>query len=169
MSVSRAILVAGLITVSVNAATAEDAPACASFAWSMARERTAFASPNLSTLASGSALPSDGGAAQLTLKPAAEIKLPVPSERPAKPDTFAGFVKATVPATGSYQVTLSDDAWVDVSQDGRSTLKPTAISGKAGCPDVRKSVRFALDAGSVTIEISRAPGPQIKLDLLKAE
>ncbi|SFM81358.1 hypothetical protein [Methylobacterium pseudosasicola] len=169
MIFSRAILAAGLVAISASAAMAEDAPACASFAWSMVREQTAFAAPNLSALASGSALPSEAGAAQLTLKPAAEIALPVPSERPAKPDTFSGFVTTTVPAAGTYQVTLSDEAWIDVSQDGSSTLKPTSISGKAGCPGVRKSVRFALDAGPVTIEISRAAGPQIKLDLLKAE
>ena len=63
----------------------------------------------------------------------------------------------------------ADEGWVDVSQDGRTTLKSSAHSGKAGCPGVRKSLRFALNAGKVTIEISRAPGPQIKLGLLKAE
>lgn len=30
-------------------------------------------------------------------------------------------------------------------------------------------MRFVLDAGTVTIEISRASSPQIKLDLLRAE
>jgi len=169
MIFSRAIFAAGLVAISVSAAMAEDAPACATFAWSVAREQTAFAEPNLFALTSGSALPREAVAAQLTLKPAAEIALPVPSERPAKPDTFSGFVTATVPAAGTYQVTLSDEAWIDVSQDGRSTLKPAAHSGKAGCPGVRKSVRFALDAGPVTIEISRAAHPQIKLDFLKAE
>ncbi|MCJ2120032.1 hypothetical protein MKK65_26250 [Methylobacterium sp. J-001] len=169
MIFSRAIFATGLVAISVSAAMAEDAPACATFAWSVAREQTAFAEPNLSALTSGSALPREAVAAQLTLKPAAEIALPVPSERPAKPDTFSGFVTATVPAAGTYQVTLSDEAWIDVSQDGRSTLKPAAHSGKAGCPGVRKSVRFALDAGPVTIEISRAAHPQIKLDFLKAE
>ncbi|KST58709.1 hypothetical protein AO398_20900 [Methylobacterium sp. GXS13] len=169
MIISRAILAVGLAAISISSAKAADAPACASFAWSIAREQTAFAAPKLSALASGSALPSEAGAAQLTLKPASEIALPVPSERPAKPDTFSGFVTATVPAAGTYQVTLSDEAWIDVSQDGRSTLKPTAHSGKVGCPDVRKSVRFALNAGPATIEISRAARPQIKLGLLKAE
>ena len=48
-------------------------------------------------------------------------------------------------------------------------LKPEAHSGKTGCPNVHKSVRFALDVGTVTIEISRASSPQIKLDLFKAE
>lgn len=169
MIISRAILAAGLVATSISAATAEDTPACATFAWSVAREQSAFASPSLSTLASGSALPREASAVQLMLKPAGEVALPVPSERAKKPDTFSGLVTAAVPAAGTYQVTLSDEAWIDVSQDGRSTLKPAAHSGKVGCPDVRKSVRFALDAGSVTIQISRAARPQIKLDLLKAD
>jgi len=169
MAISRAIVTAGLVALSVSTATAEDAPACESFAWSVARERAAFKAPDLPALASGWALPNSAGASLLTLKPAAEIVLPVPSEKAMKPDTFAGFVTATVAAAGTYQVTLSNEAWIDVSQDGRSTLKPVAHSGKAGCPEVRKSVRFALDVGAVTIEISRASSPQIKLDLLRAE
>ncbi len=169
MIISRAILAAGLVALSVNTARAEDTPACASFAWSVARERAAFGTPGLPALASGSALSGGVSAAQLALKPTAEVALPVPSEKEAKPETFAGFVTATVPAAGLYQVTLSDEAWIDVSQDGRSTLKPSAHSGKKGCPEVRKSVRFVLDAGAVTIEISRASSPQIKLDLLNAE
>ncbi|MCJ2049482.1 hypothetical protein [Methylobacterium sp. J-070] len=169
MAIPRALLAVGLVALSVNTATAEDVPACASFAWSVARERAAFGAPDLPALASGSALPAGLGAAQLTLGPAAAIALPVPSEKGAKPDTFAGFVTTTVPAAGTYQVTLSNEAWIDVSQDGRSTLKPAAHSGKIGCPEVRKSVRFALDAGTVTIEISRASSPQIKLDLLPAD
>jgi hypothetical protein len=166
---SRAILTVGLVVCCIGPAVAEDAPACASFAWSVARDRAAFAASNLPVLASGSTLPAGTGAAQVALKPAADVALPVQSERTAKPGTYSGFITATVPAAGTYQLTLSDDAWIDVSQDGRTTLKPERISGKAGCPEVRKSLRFALDAGPVTIELGRAPGPQIKLDLLKAE
>lgn len=169
MALARALLAAGLVALSINTAMAEDASPCTSFAWSVARERVTFGAQDLLALASGSSLSSGAGAAQLNLKPAGEVALPVPSEKAAKPDTFAGFVTSTVPAAGTYQVTLSNEAWIDVSQDGRSTLKPTAHSGKAGCPEVRKSVRFVLDAGTVTIEISRASSPQIKLDLLKAE
>jgi hypothetical protein len=122
----------------------------------VARERAAFEAPDLPELASGSALSVGLGAVLLTLRPVAEIALPVLSDKTVKPDTFAGFVTATVPAAGMYQVTLSNEAWIDVSQDGRSSLKPAAHSGKTGCPEVRKSVRFALDVGTVTIEISRA-------------
>ncbi|MFK5595929.1 hypothetical protein ACFZ8E_02815 [Methylobacterium sp. HMF5984] len=169
MSISRALLVSGLLAFSGSTAMAEDVPACASFAWSVARERTAFAAPDLPTVTSGSALSGGTGAARLVLKPIADVTLLFPSEKALKPGTFAGSVTATIPAAGTYQVTLSDDAWIDVSQDGRTSLRPSAHSGKAACPDVRKSLRFVLDAGAVTIEVSRAPAPDIKLDLLEAE
>lgn len=166
---SRALLTVALAICCIGPAAAEDPPACASFAWSVARDRAAFAASDLPGLASGSALPGGTGAAQVSLKPAADVALPVQSERAAKPGTFAGFITASVPSAGTYQLTLSEEAWIDVSQDGRTTLMPERISGKAGCPEVRKSLRFALDAGPVTIEIGRAPSQQIKLDLLRAE
>ncbi len=80
MIISRALLAAGLVAVSIGTATAEDAPACASFSWSVARERAAFGAPNLPTLASGSACRRYQGV-QLALKPVAEITLPVPSDK----------------------------------------------------------------------------------------
>jgi hypothetical protein len=169
MAISRALLISGLVAYSGSAAMAEDVPACTSFAWSVARERTAFAAPDLPTVSSGSALSGGTGAARLVLNPIADVTLLFPSENAMKPGTFAGSVTATIPAPGTYQVTLSDEGWIDVSQDGRTSLRPSAHSGKASCPDVRKSLRFVLDAGAVTIEVSRAPAPEIKFDLLKVE
>lgn len=166
---SRALLTVALAVCCIGPAVADDEPACTSFAWSVARDRAAFAASDLPVLASGSSLAGGTRAAQLTLKLATDVMLPVQSERTAKPGTFSGFVTATVPSARTYQLTLSDDAWIDVSQDGHTTLKPERISGKAGCPEVRKSLRFNLVAGPVTIEISRAPSPQIKLDLLPVE
>lgn len=166
---TRTALAIGLVIVSTGSVSAEEAPACVGFAWSVSRDRAAFMASDLPALASGSALPGGTGAAQVTLVPAAEITLPIPSERAAKPGTFAGFITASVSQAGTYQVTLSEDAWIDLSQDGHATLKPERISGKAGCPEVRKSLRFALGVGPVTIVIARALTPQIKLDLLPAE
>ena len=160
----------GLCVAGLAPARAEEAPAaCGDFAWSVARERAAFGKPDLPDHPSGSALPAGAEAVRVALKPEAEAALPVASDRPGKPGTFAGFVTTTVPAAGTYQLTLSDAAWVDVSQDGRTTLKPTAHSGKAGCPEVRKSLRFALRAGAVTIEVSNVPAGRVTLGLLPVE
>ena len=39
---------------------------------------------------------------------------------------------------GSYQITASAEAWIDVIQDGKS-LASTAHGGKRDCPDVRRA------------------------------
>lgn len=170
MTARRTILAALCLTGLAPAlAAAEETAACGHSAWSIERERVAFAG-SLPTVASGSALPAGSPAAVVTLTPAAELSLPVPSDRPAKPGTYGGYVTAAAPAEpGTYQVTLSEEAWIDVSQDGRTTLKADGFAGKIGCPGVHKSVRFTLGAAPVTIEVSRVPGPQVKVGLFKAE
>jgi hypothetical protein len=114
-------------------------------------------------------MPAVADAVTLALAPGSTVTLPVPSDRAAKAGTFSGFLTASITAPGTYQVTLSDAAWLDVSQDGRTTLKPAAHSGKAGCPEVRKSLRFALDAGPVILAITSAPRDHIKIGLVRAE
>lgn len=171
MTMPRSALAALCLTVLGSSLALAESPApCGRSGWSIERERAAFAAGSLPKVASGSALPAGSPAALVTLVPAADLTLPVPSDRPAKPGTYGGTVTVAAPAEpGTYQVTLSDEAWVDVSQDGRTTLKATAFAGKIGCPEVHKSVRFTLGAAPVTIEVSRVPAPQIKIGVFKAE
>ncbi len=144
-------------------------PTCDRFAWSVKREQTAFASAGLPVLTSGSALPAEKMAGTLQLKPVAELAFPLPPERTPKPGTFGGFITAPGISDGVYQVTLSDDAWIDVFQDGRTSLKSLGGSGKKGCPSVRKSIRFELSAGPVTIQISGTTAERISIGLFRAE
>ena len=94
----------------------------------------------------------------LTLEPMSEVSFPVaPTSRKKgnAGETFGGIVNFDrAAAPGSYQVTIQTGGWVDVIQDGKA-LRPTAHSGKADCDDVRKSVRFNIDSGPFTIELSR--------------
>jgi hypothetical protein len=50
-------------------------------------------------------------------------------------------------------VTLSNYAWIDAIQND-AYLKPKGFSGVTGCDAARKSVRFDLAAGPVTIQFS---------------
>jgi hypothetical protein len=77
-------------------------------------------------------------------------------------------VISNVSKAGSYQVTASAEAWIDVIQDGKS-LASTAHSGRPHCPDVRKSVRFDLQTGAVTIQVSGVDSKLIKLAILPAD
>ena len=135
-------------------AFAQEPVGCDKFKWPLDRERTMLANPTV--VASGSqVLQPLAAAMMLTLVPFADAKLPVAPERaPKSPDSYAGFVRVSaLPKPGTYRITLSEGAWIDVIQDG-AALKATAHSGATGCDGVRKSVKFELAPGPMIIELS---------------
>jgi hypothetical protein len=156
-------------TLAAFAAAAQDNAACGQFDWSVQREQALFSAPNLQTAASGSELLLAGGAITLTLKPGGEVAYAVPPARqPKNADSYGGVIASTVPKAGTYQVTASAEAWIDVIQNGKAATS-TAHTGKRDCPGVRKSVRFSLEPGAVTIQVSGVSDASIKLALLPAE
>ena len=153
--VLAAALIAGLSFTAARTASALDIAACDQFAWPIKREQALFASKDLQHVASGTTLdsvPDRGIALEL------------------QPHDTAPYVLAPSrqPKIGSYQVTASAEAWIEIIQDGKS-LASTAHSGKRDCPDVRKSVRFDLQTGAVTIQVSGVDSKLIKLAILPAE
>jgi hypothetical protein len=114
---------------------------CDAFKWSVAREHGWFqAGPP--PLASGGALASPDGAVALALLPVAQVHFPAAPERAPKDGAFGGVVTVNgVAAPGLYQISLSDDAWIDVVQNG-ALVASKDFSGKKDCPGLRKSVRF---------------------------
>jgi hypothetical protein len=73
-----------------------------------------------------------------------------------------------LPKAGLYEITLSDEAWIDVVQGGAS-VKSSDFSGQKNCPGVRKSVRFPLAAGAATVEISNAASAAIQVAIAPAQ
>jgi hypothetical protein len=136
-------------------ALAQEPAGCDKFKWPLDKERT--------MLASAATLPASGAvtvtaplasAFKLGLFPADAAKLPMPPTRAPKPGTNAGAVTIpALPKDGIYRITLSEGAWIDVFQDNKE-VKSVAFSGATGCADVRKSVKFDLDAKPFVIEIS---------------
>jgi hypothetical protein len=149
---------------------AQDKPACEQFDWPVKREQALFGASGLRPAASGAKLDSIGSGFALELQPHASVAFILPPERqPKSADSFAGVISfANVPKAGLYQVTLSAEAWIDVIQYGQA-LKSKAFSGKRGCADVRKSVRFELKPGALTIQLSGVPEKTIKLAVLPAD
>jgi hypothetical protein len=149
---------------------AQDKPVCEQFGWSIKREQALFGASGLRQAASGSKLDSIEGGVALELQPHASVAFVLPPERqPKSADSFGGVISfANVPKAGLYQVTLSAEAWIDVIQDGQA-LRSAASSGKRGCADVRKSVRFVLQPGALTIQLSAASERTVKLAVLPAE
>ena len=149
---------------------AQTTDACAQFTWSIDRERSAFAVGTIATIKSGDAYPALLEGVHVTLGPQAGVSYPVPPARAPKQAPAYGAVLTAPPIAQAalYQVTLSDEGWIDLVQGGKR-LRSSGFSGKEGCPGVRKTVRFALEAGPVTIEISDAGKPTLDMDLLPAQ
>jgi hypothetical protein len=146
-------------------AGAQEPVSCTQFAWNLALERTWFASKVPETLASGATTPTLPSAALIVeLKPADAVRFVLPPGGKPKPaNTFSGIITlASVPASGLYQITLSDEGWVDVIQNNQ-LIASESHTGKRDCPGVRKSVRFLLKAAPATIQLSGVPSSTIKV------
>ena len=144
-------------------ASADDG--CGRFAWSVMQEREALTAPTIPVLPSGSLIdPAQVRAFKLGLREPADANFVMPPERKPRIETWSGGV-VHFPASlraGVYQLTLSDEAWVDVIQDGRYA-RSVGSSGRSDCPGVRKSVRFELGAQPFVIQISGATVDSISL------
>jgi hypothetical protein len=77
--------------------------------------------------------------------------------------TIGGIAKP-----GTYQVTLSDEAWIDMVQGG-AFVASTDHSGAKECPGVRKLVRFNLAAGPLVVETSQASVTTLKIAIRPVE
>ena len=158
------LLLSGGGVVAQGTAQEGEPAACAVFDWSLRREQAWFAAPGLPALASGATLSPDLPGAVLSLKPQAEAGLPFPPSREPKPGTYGGVLNVPAPVTpGLYQITLSDSAWVDVSQDGRTTRNPVATTMRPGCPGLSKSLRFQFGATPIIIAVSGAKSDTIRI------
>jgi hypothetical protein len=144
-------------------ALAEDG--CARFAWPVAQEREALIVQSKPALPSGTAIESGKGQAfKLLLRPPREIEFVMPPERKSDIENWrGGIVRFPAPLqAGVYQVTLSDEAWVDVVQNG-SYAKSIGSSGRGDCPGLRKSVRFDVAASPIVLQISGASVEDISI------
>ncbi len=171
LALSVAVSTPAALIIAVGPAAAEDKPACDQFNWSLKREQALFAAGDLRTVASGATLDAPpGGGVALELKPNASVAFILPPERqPKTAESSGGIVTlSAIAKPGAYQVTASAEAWIDVIQNGKAVAS-TAHTGRRDCADVRKSVRFDLQAGAITIQVSGADTTLIKLAVLPVE
>lgn len=149
--------------------TNQGASGCDSFAWPIARERAWFDDAKLARRASGARLSRIDRAVDLSLRPTSKIRFFMAPEHAPGAHSFSGEVTFFgVPRPATYQVTLSDEAWIDVFENG-VRLKPTSATGAKTCAGVRKSVRFRLAPGDlVLIQLSDATKDSIKVAFAEA-
>jgi hypothetical protein len=147
-------------------AEAQDKTGCDAFKWSVARERGWFAEAK--PIAPGATIAAGQGYA-VALAPNESVAFPVPPERALKPGGFGAILAvANIDKAGAYEITLSDEARIDAVQ-GDALVKSTDFSGQKDCPGVRKSVRFDLKSGPLTIQLSTGPSAAINLALAPAQ
>lgn len=164
----RALLAALTIACFSGAAVAQDDAGCAKFAWPLAAERQQLAAPEKPLLDAGASLKATPASAfTIRLRPANQVTLAHPPER--KREGYAGYVTVGALGTaGLYQVTLSQDAWLDVVQNGEFA-RSAGSSGRRDCPGLRKSLRFHLQAGPTVIQVSGVETDEITIIVGKVE
>jgi hypothetical protein len=166
----KSLFVALTLLAAAPALAAEEPSGCDKFKWNIDHARAALTAPDRVKLISGSelaAVPATG--VTLALVAPADAKLPTPPERAPKDGTFAGFAKVTsAPKAGSYTISLSNGAWVDVVQDGHF-LKPVAFSGATDCDGIRKTMKYDLSASPFVLQISGARENSLSIAILPSE
>ncbi|WP_189644373.1 hypothetical protein [Mesorhizobium sp. M9A.F.Ca.ET.002.03.1.2] len=152
------------ILTGTSVAMAGDA-GCDTFKWPVTREQALFATAPAAQ--PGTAL-TVGQAMDFTLAAIDTVSFEVPPEHAPAAGTFGATASVTVPPEGELQFSLSDEAWIDVVQDGHA-VKSAGFSGVKTCPGIRKSVRFKLSAGPATVQLSGAKKADLKVAVLTPE
>ena len=140
---------------------------CSDFLWPLETELSWMKAPDSEKVASGVTIPAvpKDKAIELTLLPVAQASLPTKPTSTPKPEdasTLAGFVVISAIEPGHYQVSISSHAWMDVVQNGKP-LDATGHTGAKNCDGLRKSVRFEIGEGPVTLQINNAPKDSIRI------
>ena len=91
----------------------------------------------------------------IKLRPGNNVLFALPPERKPRSERWFGgaiwFASASRP--GIFQVTLSEDAWVDVVQNNRYA-RSVGSSGRRDCAGLRKSIRLELEMAPFVLQIS---------------
>ncbi|WP_141653148.1 hypothetical protein [Phenylobacterium immobile] len=141
---------------------AHGAPACAAVdvaapaGWSRRVELTAATEDG----GASAAMLGLGQSAKARLTSGAEVVFPVAPQKTPAGETYAGLFELNVPVAGTYRLSLSEPAWVDVVENGL-LIEAAAHAHGPPCGTVRKMVDFPLKAGRHVVEIAGAPKPDI--------
>lgn len=146
--------------------------ACTEFVWPLETERAWFRADDALPLKSGDkfATPPTDKAVSLKLRPAASVELaarPTSTPKPDDAERFAGVVHFEDIAEGHYQVAISKSGWLDVVQNGKA-LEATAHTGSPHCDELRKSVRFEIASGPVSVQVYGVPADTIRIAIRPA-
>ncbi len=156
-------IVFGILALSALLSPALADDGCDKFAWPLAREQAQFAAADKPAVKAGTTLAAvPKTAVTLQLQPGTEATFVMPPERKPKTERwFGGAIRLpALDKPGIYQVTLSEEAWLDVVQDGRYA-RSVGSTGRGDCPGLRKSVRLDLTAAPLVLQVSGVASDKI--------
>jgi hypothetical protein len=123
----------------------------------------------LPAVANGDSLPRLGAPVLVNLSAQADVAFVHAPARAAKANpAYAAIVKLGPEPAATYQVTVSDGAWVDVVEGGELVAQSGYVRRK-DCPGIDKSIRFKTNGGPLAIQISGAYAKTIRIEAARAE
>jgi hypothetical protein len=141
---------------------------CDAGKWPLSSIQTHFGG-TLPSLSSGDSLPALGAPVLVNLSAQGDVTFPHAPGRPPKANpAYAAVLKLGAEPAATYQITLSDGAWVDLIENGES-VKQTGYVRRRDCPGVDKSIRFKTNGGPLAVQISGAYAKTIKVETARAE
>jgi hypothetical protein len=141
---------------------------CDAGKWPLSAVQARFGG-TLPAVASGDSLPALGAPVLVNLSAQADIAFLHAPGRAAKANpAYAAIVKLGPEPAATYQVTVSDGAWVDVIEGGELVAQSGYVRRK-DCPGIDKSIRFKTNGGALAIQISGSFAKTIKLEAARAE
>ncbi len=161
--------IAALMSLLIPASAAEDG--CGKFAWPLAREQVLLTAVDKPAVKAGQTLAAiPKGAFVLNLQSGADAAFAMPPERKPKVERwFGGAIRFPgLEKPGIFQVTLSEEAWIDVIQDERYA-RSVGSTGRSDCPGLRKSVRLDLGASPFVLQISGVTSDSIAVAISARE
>jgi len=90
------------------------------------------------------------------------VRFVLKPEKPGSAGGYGGMLVVDVREAGTYQVSLSAGAWIDVLKDG-APVASTAHDHGAECMGIRKMVSFPLQPGQHVIQLSSNKDDTIKV------
>jgi len=167
MKIARPLFAALLCAVAAASfATPVLAEDCTGFKWPLDTELAWLASSDdVAVKSEGKLASPPQKAVALSLQPAKSVKMPVAPGVKAQriaADTFSGWFTIEGLKSGLYQISLSDNGWIDAAQNGE-LISSKGFSGRQECKAIHKSVRFEIGEGPLTVQISGAPKDVIRI------
>jgi hypothetical protein len=105
-------------------------------------------------------------AAVVSLHPVGEVRFARPPDRRLDVSSYGGMLAVDVREAGTYQVSLSAGAWIDMLKDG-TEVASTAHDHGAQCSNAAKMVSFALQPGRHVIQLSGNKADTIKVTVAR--